>query len=560
MGFYDDYKLSTKLGKGAYGSVYKVKNKQDHKYYAAKFINIRKIEERKLSKIKSPSKSTIEKTKKNIRNSLIQETIILKMIKDVPNIVKYYKYYENVKHKNEENFVIITEIIDGYELEDLFDCLCEGKPSSIPPYVLLKFMITMLGVLQTLHSKNIVHRDIKLANIIFNKTDLKLVDFGFGCMIDSQDIIIKCKPNKAGTPRYISPEVLGKKYKDDINIYKSSDVWALGVTFYALANKKYPYDGKEEGILSGEQYVPSSYKCKDKKACALINNIIELCLERDCNKRKTAEELRNLILQNNSSPVSDIKKIPIDEIRIPQKCPISQKMACEIQHADRKIDIPYFKLVENCLNLGYDISDLIDADKPDDKDTNRLLCDLLNINKPSKDWFSKQQAYIEEAQDTKFTRGNPRGIDIMMSYIGEDYVYMNADMRASDYDGVYDKGQQFILESPATTEDFIVYKGFVDFPFKEGKNISKGFGSSSLLLSTAYSWGKGCNILQLFIPKGSRVLAFTGGCPLEAEIIYPHDSIIFIEKTEKRNYWRIDGYLKKCKVTSVNMHYGILMN
>ena len=78
-------------------------------------------------------------------------------------------------------------------------------------------------------------------------------------------------------------------------------------------------------------------------------------------------------------------------------------------------------------------------------------------------------------------------------------------------------------------------------------------------MSTAYRWGQGRHLLKLTIPKGSHVLAYTGGCPLEAEIMYPHDSKIFIEKSKKMDYWSIDPRLKKCNIEEVTMHYGTLM-
>ncbi len=87
------------------------------------------------------------------------------------------------------------------------------------------------------HAKNIIHRDIKLDNILLdNEHNVKIIDFGFSINV-AQD---KCLSIFCGTPCYMSPEIVSKQQ------YKGppSDVWALGIVLYTLLCGKFPFRGK----------------------------------------------------------------------------------------------------------------------------------------------------------------------------------------------------------------------------------------------------------------------------------------------------------------------------
>ena len=86
-----------------------------------------------------------------------------------------------------------------------------------------------------MHSKNILHRDIKTMNIFIAKDDiLKLGDFGISKQVD---IFAAIEQTACGTPYFMAPEVcLGQKYDC------KADVWALGVILYELITLKKPFD------------------------------------------------------------------------------------------------------------------------------------------------------------------------------------------------------------------------------------------------------------------------------------------------------------------------------
>ena len=88
-----------------------------------------------------------------------------------------------------------------------------------------------------MHGQNVIHRDLKLENILIDRKtkQTKLIDFGFGQYLPNL-AEVKIQPN-CGTMVYMSPELIQKKdYFGD-----KADVWALGVILFVLATGKYPF-------------------------------------------------------------------------------------------------------------------------------------------------------------------------------------------------------------------------------------------------------------------------------------------------------------------------------
>ena len=154
----DFIKLS-RLGYGAYGQVFKVKNKDTNKIYALKEIN-------KLKLIKE--------------NKLYQIFIENEMLKfcSHQNIVKYYGFYEN-----ESTFSIIEEYCP---FGDLSNFLLENKQKLTIPEI--QYIIAQIIIcLEYLSTKNIVHRDIKPENFLITENfNLKLIDFGTATFLEKK--------------------------------------------------------------------------------------------------------------------------------------------------------------------------------------------------------------------------------------------------------------------------------------------------------------------------------------------------------------------------------------
>ena len=98
-------------------------------------------------------------------------------------------------------------------------------------------MKQMISCVSYCHNKNIVHRDLKPENIMLEKEksfdNIKLIDFGTAQVFDPT----KQLKEQIGTPYYIAPEVLNKKYS------KECDVWSSGVICYILLSGIPPFNG-----------------------------------------------------------------------------------------------------------------------------------------------------------------------------------------------------------------------------------------------------------------------------------------------------------------------------
>jgi len=140
-----------------------------------------------------------------------------------------------------------------------------------------KFAIQLSCAMKYLIERNIIHRDIKPQNIlVFNKTTIKLTDFGFARYFDESTMV----ETLCGSPLYMSPEII--KYK---KYSHKADLWSIGVIFYELLTGRPPYNAKTHYELAKKiennpiflpKILPLSSACTD-----LIHNL----LQKDSNKR-----------------------------------------------------------------------------------------------------------------------------------------------------------------------------------------------------------------------------------------------------------------------------------
>lgn len=120
----------------------------------------------------------------------------------------------------------------------------------------------LLHIVYNIHSRDVVHRDIKPENIIYDGTNVYLIDF-------DQKI----------TPRYTAPELLQKK-----NLYiPSIDAWSIGVVCYILLSQHYPWRKNSEVLTK-------NYSIITKKCSVELLNFIDNLLTKNPNKRMTISE------------------------------------------------------------------------------------------------------------------------------------------------------------------------------------------------------------------------------------------------------------------------------
>ncbi|CAD8087698.1 unnamed protein product [Paramecium primaurelia] len=254
---YSTYQVGKLLGEGAYGQVSIVTHRVTGMQRAMKAIRKDCLFEEEQAK-------------------LFSEMTILKNLNH-PHIVNLFELYEDEKF-----YYLITEYLRGGEL---FDRIQKAKSFSEADAV--RYMKQVISAVAYCHSNNIVHRDLKPENIIFASEDqystLKVIDFGTSRKFDKNQNMSK----RLGTPYYIAPEVLQKKYNE------KCDVWSCGVILYILLAGYPPFYGRNETeifdkILKGKiPFHTTEWNKISKEAKNLITNM--LC--QDVEKRYSAQQV-----------------------------------------------------------------------------------------------------------------------------------------------------------------------------------------------------------------------------------------------------------------------------
>jgi serine/threonine protein kinase len=147
---------------------------------------------------------------------VFREISTLKMLKNSKNITELYEAIDTG-----DRIWMVLEYAAGGEL---FDFIREKAPLS--EKIVRDIFLPIVKVVAYMHSLNLVHRDLKLENIILDsKGKLHLTDFGFSRKYDPEDGLID---SICGTPHYSAPEIISGSSHNPV----LADSWALGVILY----------------------------------------------------------------------------------------------------------------------------------------------------------------------------------------------------------------------------------------------------------------------------------------------------------------------------------------
>lgn len=210
-----DFEFSNKLGEGAFSTVYKVKRKADGEIYALKQVKLGNL------------------SRKEKENALNEIRILASFNHE--NIIGFKEAFLD---DSSSLLCIVMEYAEGGDLLNMINKHKSHK-SKIPESEIWDILTQSLEGLKSLHDSNILHRDIKSANIFKTTTKVKLGDLNV-----SKVVKYGMAHTQTGTPYYASPEV----WKDQ-PYGSASDIWSLGCVIYELAALAPPFNGSDMSSL-----------------------------------------------------------------------------------------------------------------------------------------------------------------------------------------------------------------------------------------------------------------------------------------------------------------------
>ncbi|XP_071033835.1 serine/threonine-protein kinase Nek8 isoform X3 [Parasteatoda tepidariorum] len=250
------YEKIRTVGKGAFGTAVLYRKKYDDSLVIVKEINMHDLtaSERQLA---------------------INEVSVLSMLNH-ENIVSYYDSFE------EDGLLMIEmEYADGGNLAQY---LAQMKTSLDEKDILL-FFKQIVSAIKHMHDHNILHRDLKTANIFLTKDGaVKVGDFGISKMLTTKQ---GGAMTVVGTPYYISPEMCEGKFYN-----QKSDIWALGCILYEMACQQKTFEGSNLPALVNK-IVKGQFAPVRGNYSPGFKQLIRDLLQRDPDMRPTATEILN---------------------------------------------------------------------------------------------------------------------------------------------------------------------------------------------------------------------------------------------------------------------------
>ena len=292
----DDFVLIKSIGKGNFGEVFLTQRKGYPQLYATK-----KME-----------RSVCERPP--LLDRLVNEIRILKYVNH-PNIVKFIDLKKSMNH-----WYLVTEFVNGGSLTSNLKKYMQMYRRPFTEDIVQHIMRQIVDALRYLHFNKIIHRDLKLDNILVNfpteydkqslnmkSCQVKIIDFGFATVLNKEftNTILGTAPN-------MDPKILGQLTTGvKIEGYNESvDIWSLGTLCYEMVVGCSPFRAQNvkdlyQKVQKGNYIMPSTLSDE-------IVSFIDSMLQQDNNKRSTAEQLMThkfLVNPVNTFHAVNVKKI-----------------------------------------------------------------------------------------------------------------------------------------------------------------------------------------------------------------------------------------------------------
>ncbi|KAK9470484.1 kinase-like domain-containing protein [Dipodascopsis tothii] len=245
----ENYTLGDCLGKGAFGAVYRALNWETGETVAVKQIRLADLPR---SEVKT----------------IMTEIDLLKNLKH-PNIVEYRAFV-----KDDDCLYMILEYCENGSLRSIYKRF--GK---FPETLVALYIAQVLEGLVYLHDEGVIHRDIKGANILTDKSGVvKLADFGVATRaVDDFQVV--------GTPNWMAPEII-----ELVGATAASDIWSVGCTIIELLEGRPPYHNMEQ-MPAMFAIVNDAHPPLPDKLSGHVHDFLMQCFQKDPARRSSARKL-----------------------------------------------------------------------------------------------------------------------------------------------------------------------------------------------------------------------------------------------------------------------------
>ena len=269
------------LGKLTFGDIILYKQNKTDKFYAVKMID------------KSITRHS------NLYKYLVTELQMLKKLNH-PNVAKLIKLIDN---ETQTHLLLVMEYCNGGTLSECLEKFKKFKGKPFTEEIVQYLTKQIVEALIYLHDNNIIHRDLKLENIMVHfdnnndkenlnmmKAKIKIIDFSLSKQLESKNALTS---SLLGTPLYMSPNIL-KQYGANKNLKNlrygtEVDIWSLGCICYELLTgnnvfKAHSLDDLINNIKEGNYRIPNNVSLE---FLSFLNSMLQY----DGKKRSTAKEL-----------------------------------------------------------------------------------------------------------------------------------------------------------------------------------------------------------------------------------------------------------------------------
>ena len=256
----DGFKILNKIGEGSFSTVLKVQRKKDGIIYALKRVKFAKLSDKE-------------------KSNALNEIRILASINN-KNIISYKEAFFD---EMDSSLDIVMEYADE---GDLFQLITEKKKTKthFTEEEIWNTLIQLLNGLRSLHELNILHRDLKSANVFLFK----------GGIVKLGDLNVSKVTRKGmgytqtGTPYYASPEVWKDKPYDS-----KSDIWSLGCVIYEMCALNPPFRAQSMEELF-KKVIRGYYPDISNKYSKDLSEILKLMIQIEVGARPSCDELLNM--------------------------------------------------------------------------------------------------------------------------------------------------------------------------------------------------------------------------------------------------------------------------